>query len=222
MEWIGRRRAASELVGLGLLGVVSGSCTKALLSFACSIVFRPCFFVPVAAGVQGSSLAPWLSLSRSLTLPGSLSLARSPWLTLAHSLSLALSLSLSVAHPLTQSLDRSIDLERNSSPRRASMQTSVREPLVAMRLGCDRVELVASEHHQLRCHRPNHRIEPVPRVVDLGAARRIEHLDRMQHEGHQHHAVVPSSHQRLVRAVQDADHSVAMLASSELEPRVRS
>lgn len=49
---------ASELVGLALLGVVGDSCSRALLSFSCSVVFRPCVFVPVTAGAQGSSRMP--------------------------------------------------------------------------------------------------------------------------------------------------------------------
>ena len=48
-----RVESASSLVGLALLGVVSDSCARALMSLACSSVYRPCHFIPVCAGEQG-------------------------------------------------------------------------------------------------------------------------------------------------------------------------
>ena len=46
--------AASQLVGLSLLGLVGSQCTSSLMPLACNLVFRPCFFFPVAPGLQGS------------------------------------------------------------------------------------------------------------------------------------------------------------------------
>jgi len=110
----------------------------------------------------------------------------------------------------------------SSAAGRASLSTSVRVSRTAMCLGPDLVELAASERHQLRCRRSEHGTEAVSRVVDLGAARRIERLDRMQHQGDQCHTSLPGDQQRNVRAVRVADDLLAMLASSELEASVRS
>ena len=47
---------AASLVNLWSLGLIENQCTQPAVPFLCTLVFKPCFFVPIAPGLQGTSI----------------------------------------------------------------------------------------------------------------------------------------------------------------------